>query len=526
MKKVYKDVTFNLTTSKQIVEYGEEFTVTLKASGLGAKEGLEIPYRILNSPSPFGSDIVLIDFTYDKNTDYYYLHIILSEELGSNILIVEQLSGPLVVIEKVSDLLYRYKNPLDREEISRSFRATLKTISDDGEVYRGVRAFDFTYSNEYGYFKLDSNLECVKTFKNKISLLSKIDRVFNLSLYYMPEHTTSTLFSNNYTPPEPYPDIPTKTKPKLKIEAVDKFIFEGEEAVFKVSYENIRSNFKIFYEYIDTKDSYNFSNYFYTAEDGFNYLKIPTERLSINTTSVRYLKLWLKEYPLITDTVFINVIPQQKYAERFKPGIYTIPLQPYTSYRITLVAAGGGSGASVNQRGGNWNVNASGTKGEDTFVEFEGFSCIAGGGGLGTDGHWHNGSAYYPGLPQIGGINNIYNIGTTFVVKENIPGNKGTYHERGEQIGGKSVSSGIGDTGYNGAGANGGWGVGDESLATGGASGSGGLVDCTIRNDSSRIRDLKLTVGKGGVAFDLYKVGTWGNMGKNGEHGFAIIRSI
>ena len=80
MVKVYKDVTFDLQASKTVVEYGEEFTVTLTASGAGVKEGLEIPYRILSGPSPFGSDIVFIEFSYDETLDYYYLKIILSED--------------------------------------------------------------------------------------------------------------------------------------------------------------------------------------------------------------------------------------------------------------------------------------------------------------------------------------------------------------------------------------------------------------------------------------------------------------
>ena len=101
MNKVLKNTNINLQISKQIVTYDEEVTVTLIASGQEAKEGLQIPYRILSGQSPFGSDVALIDFTYDTDTDYYYLHVILSEPLGVNILTVEQLSRDLVELEKL-----------------------------------------------------------------------------------------------------------------------------------------------------------------------------------------------------------------------------------------------------------------------------------------------------------------------------------------------------------------------------------------------------------------------------------------
>ena len=206
MKKIYNDVTFNLEANKSIVNHGGAFTVSLTASGLGAKQGLKIPYRILNGPSPYGSDIILLDFTYDKDTDYYYLTAKLSKDLGSDTLEVVQLNGPPVKLEKVNQTVYKYKNPLDREEVSRAFRATLKSYSTENNMVKGVRAFDFTYTNEYGYFELDKNLKATKTFTNRMSLLSPIDRVFNLSLYYMPQYSTSILFKNKYTPPQPYPE--------------------------------------------------------------------------------------------------------------------------------------------------------------------------------------------------------------------------------------------------------------------------------------------------------------------------------
>lgn len=525
MKKIYNDVTFNIDIDKPIVPYNDTFTVTLRASGEGAKEGLKLPYRVLNGPSPYGSDIVLLDFTYDKDTDYYYLRALLSEPLGTNILEVTQTEGPPVVLEQVSDIVYKYKNPLDREEISRTFRATLKAISTEDNLVKGVRAFDFVYSNEYGYFELDSNLRCVKTFKNKMSLHSPIDRLFNISLYYMPEYTASTLFSNNYTPPPLYPDPPPKAKIKLKVEALEKNVFEGGEAVFKISYENIRKNFKIYYQYLDSKDTYNQEDYFLTDDSGYFLFKITVDKLSINNTNTRYLRVWIKDHPKIYDVVYVNVVPKEAYNERFIPGEYLIALQPYTSYEITLIGGAGAGGGSVWNRGGNWGVNATGENGGNTYVEFEGATCIASGTLGGGEAHWHNGSAYFDGIPSNGGINDITGISNTFVVKTNISGKNGVYVQRGIQKGGEAITD-LGDIGFNGAGADGGLGSGDEHFATGGASGSGGLVICTIRNDTSRTRDLKLTVGSGGLPFNFESNGTWGSQGASGEHGFAIIKSI
>ena len=308
MNKVLKNTNINLQISKQIVTYDEEVTVTLIASGQEAKEGLQIPYRILSGQSPFGSDVALIDFTYDTDTDYYYLHVILSEPLGVNILTVEQLSGDLVELEKVSDILYKYKNPLDKYEISRTFRATLKTIQNENDMMKGVRAFDFVYSNEYGFFELDSNLSSTKTFKNKISKLSEIDRVFNLSLYYMPQHSVSALFTNNYTPPTPYPPYVNPSKPKITVESVFTNIYEGDEASFKITYQNIRKNYKIYYEWVDTKDGFVYSDFFTTNESGSITLSLATNVVG-ELTSTRYIRLWIKDYPKIFSVVYVNTIP-------------------------------------------------------------------------------------------------------------------------------------------------------------------------------------------------------------------------
>ena len=308
MNKVLKNTNIDLQISKQVVEYDEEFTVTLIAEGQDAKEGLQIPYRILSGQSPFGSDLVLIDFTYDTDTDYYYLHVILSEPLGDNLLTVEQTSGNIVELEKISDILYKYKNPLDKYEVSRTFRATLKTIQSENDLMKGVRAFDFIYSNEYGFFELDENLASTKTFKNKISKLSEIDRVFNLSLYYMPQYSVSALFTSNYLPPNPYPPYKTPLKPKIIVESVESNIVEGSEALFKISYQNIRKNYKITYEWLDTKDGFVYFDSFVTDETNYANISIPTSIID-NNISTRYVRLWIKAYPKIFSVVYVNTIP-------------------------------------------------------------------------------------------------------------------------------------------------------------------------------------------------------------------------
>lgn len=307
MNKVLKNTNIDLQISKEIVEYGEEVIVTVNVSGEEAKENLKIPYRILSGPSPFGTDIAIIDFTYDTDTDYYYLHVILSEQLGNNELTVEQVSGQTVVLEKVSNLLYKYKNPLDKYETSRTFRATLKNLQSEDNMIKGVRAFDFIYSNEYGFFELDSNLSDTKIFKNKINNLSEIDRVFTLSLYYMPQYFVSALFRSNYIPPEPYPPFVQPKKPKVTTSPVFLNIIEGEEAKFKISYENIRKNYNLYYEWLDTKDGDTFSDYIITNETGTTTISLTTDVVN-NFTSTRYMRLWIKGFPKIFSVVYINPI--------------------------------------------------------------------------------------------------------------------------------------------------------------------------------------------------------------------------
>lgn len=76
------------------------------------------------------SNINLLDFYYTKDIDYYILNVILSEPLGSSILTVEQIDGPTVYLEKISSTVFRFKDPFDETEVSRTFRATLETEED------------------------------------------------------------------------------------------------------------------------------------------------------------------------------------------------------------------------------------------------------------------------------------------------------------------------------------------------------------------------------------------------------------
>ena len=528
MNKVLKNTNINLQISKQIVTYDEEVTVTLIASGQEAKEGLQIPYRILSGQSPFGSDVALIDFTYDTDTDYYYLHVILSEPLGVNILTVEQLSGDLVELEKVSDILYKYKNPLDKYEISRTFRATLKTIQNENDMMKGVRAFDFVYSNEYGFFELDSNLSSTKTFKNKISKLSEIDRVFNLSLYYMPQHSVSALFTNNYTPPTPYPPYVNPTKPKIQVESVFSNVYEGEEASFKISYQHIRKNYQIYYEWVDTTNNLIYSDFLITDETGSVIINIPTSLVE-NFSSTRYVRLWIKDYPKISAVVYVNAYvdaPVDNYESVFFPGSYTVALQPYSSYSFLLVGGGGaGGGATARpQSSDNFPVDGKGEPGGDTYIIIKDHRISANGGGGGGMGKTIGSSTFIPGAAGYGGDVIISNIENLITITESIKGNAGQYSMTSPALGGVTVAPNLTPEGYDGSGGKAASGYNSQKYGPGGGGGggSGALVKGVVLNNTSTPLTMKLFVGSQGINFDM----TEGKRGFKGLHGFAHVKSI
>lgn len=524
MNKVLKDTNISLHISKELVNYGEEFTVTITARDGEAKEGLQIPYRILSGPSPFGSDIVLIDFTYDTDTDYYYLHVILSDPLGTNLLDVQQLSGDPVELEKISDILYKYKNPLDKYEISRTFRATLKTIQTDGDMTKGVRAFDFVYSNEYGFFELDSNLSSTKIFKNKISKLSEIDRVFNLSLYYMPQYSVSALFKNNYTPPSPYPPYVNPSKPKITVESVFTNIYEGDEASFKITYQNIRKNYKIYYEWVDTKDGFVYSDFFTTNESGSITLSLATNVVG-ELTSTRYIRLWIKDYPKIFSVVYVNIFvpqPGKEYEGVFLPGSYTIPLSPHTSYSFLLVGGGGAGGGATKNSNNNYPIEGKGENGEDTYINVKDNLIIAHGGEGGRMGRIAGVFSYKPGPPGDGGVLSAFDIENLITITESIKGNTGKSSMYSPTVGGTSVAIDLTPVGYDGAGGGGATGMSNNHYAPGGGGGSGAVVKGVVTNTTSTTMSMKIFVGKQGLAFDM----TNGNKGTNGLHGFAHVKSI
>lgn len=402
-----------------------------------------------------------------------------------------------------------------------------KTIlSSDSEEIRRVRVADYSHGLDSSVFVLDSNLKASITFLARYDSVNESQESFVLGLLLRPEITTTVIFNNKYYPVPPIPDIPVLPKPTFNIVAISPEVPEGNDVLFLVTYQNVRIGYKVVYNFLDTKDPVESDNHFFTNEEGETLISLPTTKIPVNDSSIRLMRIWLKQFPHISSSARIIVEETVTYNERFPPGIYEIELLPYASYEITMIGAGGAGGGSVSNRGGNWAVNAKGGDGESTIVEFEGATCTSGGGKGGYDGHWHNGSSFHQGVPGVGGANDILSVSTIFVVKTNVSGNAGTYQERGQQQGGTSVSNGLGDVGFNGTGAIGGWGIGDESLALGGSGGSGGLITCTVRNDVSRIRTLKLTVGARGEAFNLGAAGTWGNGGLAGEHGFAIIKSL
>lgn len=402
-----------------------------------------------------------------------------------------------------------------------------KTIlSSDSEEIRRVRVADYSHGLDSSVFVLDSDLKASTTFLARYDAVNEPQESFVIGLLLRPEITTTVIFNNKYYPVPPIPDIPVLPKPTFSITALTPEVQEGSEVRFLITYENVRIGYKMAYNFIDTKDPVPSENFFFTNEDGATLISIPTVKIPVNESSIRLMKIWLKQFPQISSSARIIVAEVPKYNERFPPGIYEVELQPYSSYEITMIGAGGAGGGSVSNRGGNFSVDARGKNGGDTKVEFNSITCTVGGGKGGYDGHWHNGSSFHQGTPGTGGVNDVLSVGTTFIIKTNISGKPGVYQERNQQQGGASVSDNLGDIGFNGTGGKGGWGVGDEALALGGAGGSGGLIVCTLRNDAPRVRILKLTVGAKGDAFDLGAAGTWGNGGLAGEHGFAIIRSL
>lgn len=402
-----------------------------------------------------------------------------------------------------------------------------KTIlSSDSEEIRRVRVADYSHGLDSSVFVLDSDLKASITFLARYDAVNETQESFVIGLLLRPEITTTVIFNNKYYEVPPIPVIPTLPKPTFSITALTPEVQEGSEVRFLITYENVRIGYKMAYNFIDTKDPVPSENFFFTNEDGATLISIPTVKIPVNESSIRLMKIWLKQFPQISSSARIIVAEVPKYNERFPPGIYEVELQPYSSYEITMIGAGGAGGGSVSNRGGNFSVDARGNNGGDTKVEFNSITCTVGGGKGGYDGHWHNGSSFHQGTPGTGGVNDVLSVGTTFIIKTNISGKPGVYQERNQQQGGASVSDNLGDIGFNGTGGKGGWGVGDEALALGGAGGSGGLIVCTLRNDTPRVRILKLTVGAKGDAFDLGAAGTWGNGGLAGEHGFAIIRSL
>lgn len=527
-KRILNNAELSISVDKYTVGYGETFNVVFTARGEDVKPGIKVPYRILNGPSPYGSDIVLLDFSYDRDEDYYYLQATLSEDLERNILTITQVAGPPVVLEKVNATLYKYKNPLDRTEISRTFRATLEAVvGADGEKIPGVRAFDFVYSNEYGYFELDDNLSCTLTFKNKISTASPIDRVFNISLLYMPQISASTLFSSNYIPPTPYPNSPTDTKPKLKLKPSRDGITEGEEAIFVLSYENVRKNFELEYGYEDSSDK-NSEAYGVVKTSEYDRVPIRIPTYIKGGEGTRLIKIWLKKYPKVSSTVFVNTYTGKEVL-RYGVGTYNISFAPGASYQVELVGGGGAGGGAAKVANMSVNANTTGRNGGSTVLTVNGARFAASGGAGGIGGLSVDANTSADGVPGMPNLNTI-SIGTMMAnILINSRGNYGSLSPS-SQIGGAPLTF-EGTAGANGAGGSGakGWFYNSTKqyrVGFGGPGSSGGYIKMILTNPTPNWLTITVTVGSGGRAIESSTLGITARDGLSGENGFAILRPL
>ena len=440
-----------------------------------------------------------------------------------------------IYLEEVAKSLFK-TDPLKQfvklSDISSDLEDNKILISNEEPILRRrVRVADYTYGLDSSLFVLDSNLKATKTFLARRDIHNETQEAFVLGLLLKPNVMVTVLIDNVYIPPTPPILPPPSLKPRIQVTALNKDIDEGAVAEFLITYENIRSNYKLKYEFIDSKDQFSSSGTLITTPEGSTIVRIPTEVLELNESDIRYIKLWIKDYPRISDIVYLKVLAGTTYNMRFLPGEYTIKLRPYSSYEITLIGAGGAGGGAVNNRGGNWDVDARGKPGGDTKVTLAGASVTAGGGEGGRDGHAHNGSSYYDGDSGLGGVVDILSIGSTFVIRSYIDGKPGAPRIRSDLHAGGEAVTDLGDVGYNGVGGIGAVGTrwtdnGGYNYGFGGGGGSGSFAICTVRNDTSRVQNLLLTVGGAGEIFDMAANNTWGNQASVGEGGFAIIKSL
>ncbi len=343
----------------------------------------------------------------------------------------------------------------------------------------------------------------------------------------MPQHSVSALFTNNYTPPTPYPPYVNPTKPKIQVESVFSNIYEGEEASFKISYQHIRKNYQIYYEWVDTTNNLIYSDFLITDETGSVIINIPTSLVE-NFSSTRYVRLWIKDYPKISAVVYVNAYvdaPVDNYESVFFPGSYTVALQPYSSYSFLLVGGGGaGGGATARpQSSDNFPVDGKGEPGGDTYIIIKDHRISANGGGGGGMGKTIGSSTFIPGAAGYGGDVIISNIENLITITESIKGNAGQYSMTSPALGGVTVAPNLTPEGYDGSGGKAASGYNSQKYGPGGGGGgSGAVVKGIVTNTTSTTMSMKIFVGKQGLAFDM----TNGNKGTNGLHGFAHVKSI
>lgn len=396
-------------------------------------------------------------------------------------------------------------------------------------VVKRVSPKDYNLSQSEGVFTLDNSLSSTLSFVITKDKYNEPTEAFILGLTLTPNVKIVVLI-NNFIVDNPELIVPeAPIEPKIYITPVNVEITEGDLAEFRIDYVGIRHNLKIKYEFLDTKDVSQSEYYFFTNELGFTIVKIPTDLQYLSNSPMRLLKIWIKDYPKVSSFIRIKNIPNSTINNSYFPGTYEVSIPPYRGITLQMVGGGGGGGGAVNDRIGNFSVQANGENGGDSYFEYNSYKVIAGGGQGGDDGHAHNGSAYSDGEPGDGGINNITS-GSIFTIVQNIKGLPGIPKRKAEpHLGGDSVSPLEVDI-YNGAGGIGAVGTrwsdsGNYNYGYGGGGGSGGFIEITYRNNTPIPLVFTLVVGDKGKGW-IQNNGTVGNHGEDGNPGYAKISSI
>ena len=529
LKKVFNPGTFELSLDKNFIEFGETFTVTLQGYGPDVYPGMKIPYRVLNSPSPYGSNILLIDFTYDDVLEYNYLNVILSEPLGNNEVSVTQIGGPTVVLEKINDILYRYKKPLDIVEKTRTFRATLITNFTSGDMTPGVRAFDFSYSQEISNFVLDNNLKATKTFKNNISKDNQKDRVFNLSLYYNPSVYTSTLFLANHQPEYTGMETLPIVKPTLTIKPELTSIYKGQNPTFILEHTGIRAGYVVKFSYRDSLEGTEHRSSVVISNTNRTYIVLDNNLTIQEEDVVSFVTVTLLDFKL-TSKIYILPITEDlnnRAKQYITSSNSSFSLKPNESAIVELIGAGGSGGNVVKAKDKIVLANHGGSKGESSTLKLpNGVTYIATGGeGGGASGYTTilNGLLFNGVFGTSGKESeNITPINPQIFVLETIKGRLGL-SSKTTSIGGEALRTIDGYVNNNGEGGEGadslGW--GDSKGIKGGPGVSGGYLKLRLTNNTKEEQSYQVSAGKGVPTKQISNSTV--KIGKPGKDGIVVV---